>query len=312
MGLVCGALVERRGRVRILRYAEKGLMFVLYLLLISMGLWVGLNDEVIAAFGRIGLEACILAFGALMGSLTLAPLAHKIMKPPEHRPFDSAANIVQESVKIQPLQGVRTTLSVLVSFLLGVLLGRFHVFSMSISAAEQGTTMILYLLLGIAGFTVGGERTTWKMVRQTRPRIFVLPGFIIVGSLIGSALGSLMLPSMSVRNAMSIGAGLGWYSLASVILAKLSSPAVGVVALIANMLREMVTLLFAPQLVRWFTPLGPIAAGGATTMDSTLPVITLFSGKEYAFISVFSGVVLNIVVPFLIPAVYAFAGLFSR
>ncbi len=35
-------------------------------------------------------------------------------------------------------------------------------------------------------------------------------------------------------------------------------------------------------------------------MDTTLPIIIKSSGKEYAIISVFSGIVLTIIVPFLV------------
>jgi len=38
-------------------------------------------------------------------------------------------------------------------------------------------------------------------------------------------------------------------------------------------------------------------------MDTTLPVITKFIGSDYAIISVFSGVVLTILVPFLIAVI---------
>ena len=52
--------------------------------------------------------------------------------------------------------------------------------------------------------------------------------------------------------------------------------------------------------VKYFGKLAPIASGGATSMDTTLPVITKFTGTEYAIIAVFSGTVLTIIVPFLV------------
>jgi len=61
--------------------------------------------------------------------------------------------------------------------------------------------------------------------------------------------------------------------------------------------------------VKFFGKLSPIASGGATSMDTTLPVIAKFSGREYAVISVFSGVVLTILVPFIITLIYRFVSL---
>ncbi len=79
-----------------------------------------------------------------------------------------------------------------------------------------------------------------------------------------------------------------------------------VIALISNISREIFTLLATPFLVKYFGTLAPIASGGATSMDTTLPIITKFLGKEYAIISVFSGVVLTILVPFLVTFILKF------
>jgi len=105
---------------------------------------------------------------------------------------------------------------------------------------------------------------------------------------------------------MAIGSGFGYYSLSSIIISKIRNDTLGVMALLANISREIFTLLAAPLLVRYFGKLAPIASGGATSMDTTLPVIAKYSGKEYAVISVFSGVALTILVPFIIALIYRF------
>lgn len=74
----------------------------------------------------------------------------------------------------------------------------------------------------------------------------------------------------------------------------------GTIALLANICREILTLLAAPLLVRWFGRLAPISAGGATTMDTTLPVITRASGQEFVVVSIFHGFVVDFSVPFLV------------
>ncbi|MBN2521044.1 MAG: lysine exporter LysO family protein, partial [Bacteroidales bacterium] len=66
------------------------------------------------------------------------------------------------------------------------------------------------------------------------------------------------------------------------------------------------TFIFTPLLVRYFGRLAPIASGGATSMDTSLPIITKFTGKEYAVISIYNGIVLSILVPVLITFIYSF------
>ena len=72
------------------------------------------------------------------------------------------------------------------------------------------------------------------------------------------------------------------------------------IALLANISREILTLLAAPLLVHWFGNLAPISAGGATTMDTTLPIITRTAGQQFVVVSIFHGFVVDFSVPFLV------------
>jgi len=60
------------------------------------------------------------------------------------------------------------------------------------------------------------------------------------------------------------------------------------------------TLLGAPLMVRWFGKLAPISSGGATTMDTTLPIITRTAGQDLVIVSLFHGFVVDFSVPFLV------------
>ncbi len=53
-------------------------------------------------------------------------------------------------------------------------------------------------------------------------------------------------------------------------------------------------------LVKLAGPLAPISSGGATSMDTTLPVITATSGKEFAILSIYHGFIVDLSVPFLV------------
>ncbi len=136
-------------------------------------------------------------------------------------------------------------------------------------------------------------------LRQVRPRILLLPAGIIVGSLLGAAAISPLLP-ISLRDALAIGSGMGYYSLSSILIADLRGETLGALALLSNILRELLTFIIAPLLVRIGGKLGPIASGGATVMDTTLPVTIKYAGKEYVVIGFISAVVVTMAVPILI------------
>ena len=94
--------------------------------------------------------------------------------------------------------------------------------------------------------------------------------------------------------------GFGYYSLSSIFIADLRGPELATIALLCNVMREIFTLLAAPLVARWCGPLAAVSIGGATTFDTTLPVITQAAGRPYAVVSIFHGCALDFSVPFLV------------
>ena len=103
-----------------------------------------------------------------------------------------------------------------------------------------------------------------------------------------------------VVDASARGAGFGYYSLSSIFIADLRGPELATVALLCNVMREIFTLLAAPLVARRAGPLAAVSIGGATTFDTTLPVITRAAGAPYAVVSISHGCVLDFSVPFLV------------
>ena len=169
----------------------------------------------------------------------------------------------------------------------------------------------LYFLMFLVGIGIGADRNVWKILGDLHYKILMIPFTVITGTLGGSALCSLFLPDINLADCLAVGSGFGYYSLSSIIISEIRSETVGVTALLSNISREIFTLLATPLLVKIFGRLAPIASGGATSMDTTLPVISKYSGKEYAVISVFSGIILTVLVPFIITAIYKIASYFS-
>ena len=171
------------------------------------------------------------------------------------------------------------------------------------------TVWILYALMLQVGISVGSDSRLKEILHTLSPRLLILPCATIVGTLLATFTISFLLSRWSTAEVLAVGSGMGYYSLSSILVTSLKEPSIGAVAaaelgtiaLIANIFREIMTLLFAPFMVRWFSPLGPICAGGATTMDVTLPVITRFSGKDWVFVSIVHGIVVDFSVPFLVP-----------
>ena len=160
--------------------------------------------------------------------------------------------------------------------------------------------LTLCALLFCVGMTVGNNTTLLKSFKRLDPRLMLLPLMTIIGTLAATAVAALGLPHRSLADCLAVGSGFGYYSLSSILITQYRGPDLGTVALLANIIREVITLLGAPLMVRWFGPLAPISSGGATTMDTTLPIITRTSGEEFVILSLFHGFLVDFSVPFLV------------
>lgn len=184
-------------------------------------------------------------------------------------------------------------------FVLGTFCGAFHLLPFDIGESRVSFYVLCGLMFSV-GLSIGNDPQTLKNFRALNPRLVFLPIATILGTLGAAALVSLLLPHRSVADCMAVGSGMGYYSLSSIFITEYKGPELGTVALLSNIFREIMTLLCAPLLVRWFGNLAPIASGGATTMDTALPIITRCAGQQFVVVSIFHGFVTDFSVPFLV------------
>ena len=76
--------------------------------------------------------------------------------------------------------------------------------------------------------------------------------------------------------------------------------ALGALALLANIFRELFALIGAPLFRRYFGKLAPISVAGVTSVDVALPSIMRVSGSEMVPIAIVHGLLIDVSVPFFI------------
>ncbi len=166
------------------------------------------------------------------------------------------------------------------------------------------STYILYILLFLVGIITGANENILKIVKKMKLKILLVVLPTIVGTTLGTYILSFFIKDISLKDLTAIGWGFGYYSLSSVLLKTLSNDTVSFLALLSNIFREIITLVAAPLLAKFFGKLAPISSGGATSMDTTLPIITKTLGAEYTVISIFHGIIITLLVPTLIILLY--------
>ena len=202
---------------------------------------------------------------------------------------------------------MKGSLIVVAFFALGCILGCSG-YLPEVIVKNDITIYVLYLLMFQVGLSIGSDKKLKEILCSIRPKLLLVPLATIIGTLTASALISLVITKWSVFDCLAVGSGFAYYSLSSILITELKEASLGVqmatelgtIALMANIIREIMALLGAPLFVKYFGRLAPICAGGATTMDTTLPIITRYSVKDLVFVSIFHGILVDFTVPFFV------------
>lgn len=191
------------------------------------------------------------------------------------------------------------------SFIAGLILAMTGIFpaGLDISAISR---YVLYLLMFLVGFNLGKDEKILRLIKRQPLSTLFLPLATMMGTFSGALVAYCTLRILwrlaittyiSLPDTLSVSAGFGYYSLSGILINEARGAELGTVALASNMARELITIVFAPAMVKWFKNFAPISSGGATTADTTLPVIQRYSGSQYVPLSILHGAVIDFSVP---------------
>ena len=200
---------------------------------------------------------------------------------------------------------MKNSIIVFLFFFAGCILGLSGHISLD---AHHVSLYILYALMLQVGISIGSNKNLKQIIRQIRPKMLVIPLATIIGTLLFSALASLLLSRWSVFECMAVGSGFAYYSLSSILITQFKEPSIGLqlatelgtIALLSNIIREMMALLGSPLIKKYFGKLAPISAAGVNSMDVVLPAITRYSGKEMIPVAILHGILIDFSVPLFV------------
>ena len=105
---------------------------------------------------------------------------------------------------------------------------------------------------------------------------------------------------------MAVSSGYGWYTLSGPMMGQLMGPTWGTLGFTTNFMRELITIVAIPLMVK-LDKYAPVASGGGTTMDTTLGIIVRYCGKDMLITAFSSGLILSIIAPFATAALASLA-----
>lgn len=299
------------------RWQGRIVTWLIWLLLFLLGIEVGSNEMIVRSLPTLGVEALLLSSAATLGCCVLACMLWRVSKnntvlenvkketsaDKEGNPVEKEGNPaekegLQGSSLIRGLRVMKGSLIVVGFFVIGLLGGIEKMVPSWLLDGDVSFVALCGLLLFV-GLGIGLNPEMKKEVRSLSPRMALLPVVTIIGSWLGALLIWTVL-HRTLSDCMAINSGFAYYSLSSIFITEYRGAELGTIALLANIIREMLTLLGAPLMARWFGPLAPISAGGATTMDTTLPILSQTVGQRYIALSIYHGFVVDFTVPFLV------------
>lgn len=301
-GVVLGYLLRN---VSCLRFLSKSITYTIWALLLCFGLQVGSNEQVVNNLHTLGVKAFVISLAGVLGSCVAAWAVLRFLLKGS-LPLESEVQ-TGENIGKNNAGNFYGGFVIVVFFAVGCAIGCLSALPEEIVQGKF-SMYVLYFLMVQVGMSIGGDKRLKQMLAGMSPKFLFLPLGTIVGTLVFVGLAVFMMPGVELFDGLAIGAGFGYYSLSSVLITQIKEASQGValaaqlgtMALMANIMREVMTLLFAPIICKVFGRLAPVSVGGATSMDSTLPVIAAVCGKDLVFVSIFHGVLVDFSVPFLV------------
>lgn len=193
---------------------------------------------------------------------------------------------------------------ILVALVAGVLCGQFLFSPETADFIAGHSEWVLMVLMASVGISVGTNKDLFRRLRQMDLRVWMVPIGVMIGSLTGGAVCSLFI-SLGLWESVGVSAGMGWYSLSGVMLSDFYGAEVGAIAFLSNLLREILSFLTIPLAVRWLNPYAAISLAGATSEDTTLPVLIRHTSADMVVYSVLNGVLTSTAVPILLRLIYS-------
>lgn len=81
-GFILGYIL--RNKTKFIQFSNRATTLIIYMLLFLLGIGVGLNKTIVSNIANIGLQAILITFGAVLGSLIFAYVTYKLFFIPKY------------------------------------------------------------------------------------------------------------------------------------------------------------------------------------------------------------------------------------
>lgn len=265
--------------------AERLLNYLVFLILVVIGIELGLVEDLSQKVDEIALYLGVLIALTISFGLIALFFFDKI------NPLTTDKNTTTQKTAVS-LHGSLIQVGCLaVGFLIATLLPK------TLLPPDGTTTALLMALLFLVGISLKGSGVTLTEAILNKRGLQISVIFMAITLLSGVAF-SLIFQDVSITKGLALSSGFGWYSLSGTVMTDAYGAVWGSVALLNDLTREILALIFIPWIMR-HSPSAAIGLGGVTSLDFTLPTLTASGGTKIIPTVISFGFITNVVSPIL-------------
>jgi uncharacterized membrane protein YbjE (DUF340 family) len=275
---------------------------VLIILMITIGSNIGINDSLMKSLGQIGINCFLISVFAIGLSIIVTFSFEKSMKLLDNiniKTDDIQVNILEDTPSENGSYKSPLIWSMPLGIVSGIAFGRLLrpvEFAFLLDYVIRICLIIIYIGVGIS---LGNNSDNLKYMKQLGWKILLVPAAILFGSILGGVISGFVL-GLPLKITLISSAGMSYYSVTGAYMSSAYGVEVGTYGFVVNVIREFLTVLCLPLVIR-ISQGSAIASGGAGDMDTMLLPIQKFVGRDLGLVTLFTGTVLTMIVPFLLP-----------
>lgn len=303
--------MKLRNRKEKLGWVESAMNFMVYLLVLLMGLRMGANKEIVDSLGTIGIQSLIVTVITIVMSVLGITLSRKILKMDrygnvgEDRLPKGEAPVKKAGTNVA---GIKSTIIIGGVVAAGMLVGYFLIYKKFgvqdefMIKSDPYLTACLVLLIGTVGLTLGLDGSVFRNIKKAGAGIILFPIAAVLGSVIGGVIYAAISP-MNLREGIAIACGFGWYTYAPNVILQAGYPVASAISFLHNVLREVAGIIGIPFLTQKIGYVEACAVPGVAAMDVCMPIVERSAREDTVVYSFGIGLLMCLSVPVLVPLV---------
>lgn len=303
---------------------NQGLTGMMYFIVFIMGIRMGSNEQIISNLGTIGIQAVVISVLTIVFSLLFVTIMRKIMKIDKYGDSIAVAHSndgtpamaeVEEFLEKEEVskssENLKTTLYIAIDVVIAMLIGYFAIrrifagnYEVFDTATSNAIVAGLSIMIGFVGLSLGLDGTVISKLKETGIKVLIVPIMLILGTSFAGVVFS-MITEFSVKEALAISWGFGWYTYAPGIIAEAGYVIASAVSFLHNVIRETTGIIGIPLFAQKFGYLEATTVPGIASMDVCMPIIERSCRQDTIVYGFCNGLLTSLLCSFGVPLVIA-------